>query len=118
MQVSAGWWSPATEPSGSEWCAVRALAACVTVGSQHSGFRATMLGLTALLSIPTAMFGTPTSADMSACFRPDMPMVRSQQLQHGHKNLVARPVDEAPPCTTLQLKASRKSCEGPTSEMG
>ena len=81
MPVSAGWQSPLTGQSGSEWCAVRALAACATARSQPSGFRATTPALTALLSIPTAMSGMPTSADMSACFRPDMPMVRSQQLR-------------------------------------
>jgi virginiamycin B lyase len=90
MQALAGWWSQATEPSGSEWSAVRVLVACATARSQHSAFRVTRPGPTASLSIPTAMFGMPTSADMSACSRPDTLAVPESILRCARRRRARR----------------------------
>jgi virginiamycin B lyase len=77
------------ERSGSEWCAVRALAACAMARSKPSGFRVTTPALTAWLPIPRAISGMPTSAAMLACCRPNMPALRSHMKRaiRGIENL-------------------------------
>src|SRR5205085_360229 len=59
-------------------CAARVSGGCATATSRSLRFPATMPGHSASPSIAMAMFGTPTSVDLSACCPPGMRMRGSQ----------------------------------------